>query len=359
MNQRAWQRAYGNTPEQFHRRLCATLDGLEERDVKRRKRYKASMALVAALAAILLAGAGFAANRMGIFDMLTNSAIPIVPLEGAEELVVTGLGAAENELVELRVEEAVFDGRSVMVQTRLTPKDAEHYALFNAFIQNTPEDVYIVEKEQVGQQQWEFNVTGRRDGKQLVYYWVTESGLDHAAAWDETVDVEEQDDGSILWRMSAILDAESDAEALELNVRAQISIDGEDMPLDEVAVTIPHEGTVRHARLTPVGEDLERFGVISGELTFSKVRAYLNVEYTYQQAEAGEEMGIAIRVYDGQGDPVPTGGGSGVDPNAKGVYSTQLEMQSFDQLPERLWLEAKVIGEDVTLGRIDCELTEE
>ena len=31
-------------------------------------------------------------------------------------------------------------------------------------------------------------------------------------------------------------------------------------------------------------------------------------------------------------------------------------MQSFAVVPETIWLEAKVIGEDKTLGRLECRL---
>ena len=36
-----------------------------------------------------------------------------------------------------------------------------------------------------------------------------------------------------------------------------------------------------------------------------------------------------------------------------------MEMQSFAEVPETIYLEAKVIGEDRTLGRVECRLIEE
>ena len=105
MNQRDWQNAYGNAPEDFHLRLVETLDGLEEKNMK--QRYKLSTTLIAAVITVLLAtGAALAANQLGIFEFFTNRADPILPLEGAEGMVLTGLGSVENELVTVTLEEA-------------------------------------------------------------------------------------------------------------------------------------------------------------------------------------------------------------------------------------------------------------
>ena len=63
-----------------------------------RKKTKFSTSLIAAaLIAVLLAGAAFAASRLDIFEAL-NYVDPIVPLEGADALVVASSG--EEELVE-------------------------------------------------------------------------------------------------------------------------------------------------------------------------------------------------------------------------------------------------------------------
>ena len=141
MNRKDMQRAFGNADDAFRLRLRQTLDGLEEKEMK--KKYRLSTVLIAAVILVaVLAGAGIAASRLGIFDFL-DTANPIVPLPGAEEMVATNLGTSENEYAVLSVEEAVFDGQGVMVKCRLTPKDAEKYAMFNAFMQGAPDDIYI------------------------------------------------------------------------------------------------------------------------------------------------------------------------------------------------------------------------
>ena len=80
MKRTDWQNAFGEVDEDFHLRLRSTLDGLEERDMKKRKNLTAIL-LAAALIVALLAGAGIAASQLGVFHML-DSADPIVPLEG-------------------------------------------------------------------------------------------------------------------------------------------------------------------------------------------------------------------------------------------------------------------------------------
>ena len=143
MKRTDWQNAFGEVPEDFHLRLRSTLDGLEERDMKKRKNYTAIL-LAAALIVALLAGAGIAASQLGVFHML-DSADPIVPLEGAQELVGTNLGSVENEMVKLTVEEAVFDGQGALVQLRIAPKD-DQYVLFDSMLQDAPEELFETER---------------------------------------------------------------------------------------------------------------------------------------------------------------------------------------------------------------------
>ena len=121
MNREDWKRIYGDVPEDFRLRLRSTLNGLEERKMKKRK---VSVALIAAtLILALMAGVGIAASQLKLFRML-DTAEPIVPLEGAEDMVATDLGSSENEYAVLTVEEAVFDGQGLLVQCRLSPRDA-------------------------------------------------------------------------------------------------------------------------------------------------------------------------------------------------------------------------------------------
>ena len=68
-------------------------------------------------------------------------------------------------------------------------------------------------------------------------------------------------------------------------------------------------------------------------------------------------MGIDFRLYDGDGNRITTGAGNCTE--VDGIWHWNMEMQSFAEIPETIWLEAKVIGEDKTLGRVECRLIEE
>ena len=101
----------------------------------------------------------------------------------------------------------------------------------------------------------------------------------------------------------------------------------------------------------------ERFEIVNCSLVCTKVRGYMKIEYHYQQAPVGEELGIDFRMYDAEGNRINIGGGGQWEEN--GLWRWQMEMQSFEEIPETIFLEAKVIGEDKTLGRVECKLVEE
>ena len=411
MKRTDWQSAFGEVDEDFHLRLRSTLDGLEERDMK--KKNYAAILLAAALIVALLAGAGIAASRLGVFHML-DSADPIVPLEGAQELVGTNLGSVENELVKLTVEEAVFDGQGALVQCRLSPRDMEHYAMFNSFMQDAPEEEYITEivpaEVAAGSQEietddgvytiinedepsllfngvqiefptsWdaaqaanipvyeengalyygdyrEYRVLGRRDGRQAIDYWISAYTGDDRLEID-SYDAEGQADGSVLVWCSGFAGEKLDVEEIEVHVIGEITVDGADTMLDEIAFILPKTDAERRCCLQPVGEGKgERFEILSGSIAFTKVRGYMALDYSYEQAEKGEEMGIDFRLYDGDGNRITTGAGNCTE--VDGVWHWNMEMQSFAEIPETIYLEAKVIGEDRTLGRVECRLIEE
>lgn len=412
MNRRDFQRAFGDAPEDFHLRLRQTLDGLEEKEMK--KRYKFSTVLIAAVLMIaILTGAGIAAGQLGIFDFLKN-ADPIVPLPGAEELVATNLGTVENDLAVLTVEEAVFDGQGVLVKCRMTPKDTETYALFDAFMQDAPEDTYIRERVPVeivggthelesesgmqtvinenGEQKlllngeeveipasreaaqeaglivyradgklWhadfeEFRVQGRRDGKQLLGYWISMDTSDDRLT-QNTADVRVDGD-SIVWWGSGIASELMDANEIEVRVLGDVVLDDEMIRMDEIRFMLPKNEAERKYNFTPAGNAFgERFEIENCSLVCTKVRGYMKIEYRYQQAPVGEELGIDFRLYDAEGNRINIGGGGQWEEN--GLWRWQMEMQSFEEIPETIFLEAKVIGEDKILGRVECKLVEE
>ena len=413
MNQKDMQHAFGHADEAFRLRLRQTLDGLEEKEMK--KRYKLSTVLIAAVLLVaVLAGAGIAASQLGIFDFL-NTANPIVPLPGAEEMVATNLGTSENEYAVLTVEEAVFDGQGVLVKCRLTPRDTEKYVLFDGFMQNAPEDIYIIENvpaevgEGVGEMEtelglqtvinqngvqqlllngeeieipesreaaleaglyvyrmdgklydvncWEYKVLGRRDGKEIMGYGIS-CGVEDDLVIIDSADAREEADGSIVWWQSGIADEVLDADEIVMQANAWVQPVDERLDLPELTFTLPKSETERKYNFIPAGDAFgERFEIVNCSMVCTKVRGYIKIYYRYQQAETGEEMGIDFRLYDAEGNRINTGSGSCTEEN--GQYCWNMEIQSFEEVPETIFLEAKVIGEDKTLGRVECKLVEE
>lgn len=424
MKRSDWQNAFGETPDYFRRQLTSTLNGLEAGKMK--KRYKISTVLIAAvLAVMMIVGAGVAAGNLGVFDML-NTADPIVPLEGAENMVETNLGSVENEFVKLSVEEAVYDGQGAIVQLRLSPKDTEKYALLNDMLQDTPEDIYDIERvpakvpegrqtlqgdsgemeivnekgnismslngenieipstlEEAAERkipvyvedgtlyyadQFDFKIKGRKDGKEIVHYWVGAEtiGVDaeNAEAMGEEIflntwNAEEQPDGSvIIWAKGTANQAMEDEIQLKFKCGIYRGADAQETTVDELTVNLKRHTGNRNVTLVPTGDGTgERFQVLTGSISFSKVQGYLTVDYVYEQAEE-EEMGITFKIYDAEGNQIAMGSGQTIELTAEdgSAYYHQIdEIQSFEEIPEKFWLEAKVIGEDKTLGRVECE----
>ena len=409
-------------PNGYEARMEYRLARLMREEESMKKRYKFSTVLVAAVLLVaVLAGTAFAANMLGIFDYFKDHANPIIPLDGAEKMVATNLGSSENELAVLTVEEAVFDGQGVLVKCRLTPKDTEKYAMFNAFMQGAPEDIYITESMPAefgngsseihsengvmsisnppGNQQLlingepveiptdrevalekglpvylndgtlcytevnDFRVLGRRDGRETIGYWIDVTVGDDLIVPDIS-DAMEQEDGSVVWWQSGIADEVLDVDSIEIHVSTRLyegdETGNEKEAVNEVSFTLPKSEDERLYSIVPVGDGKgERFEILSGSISFTKVRGYFNVNYTYEQAETGEDMGIDFFVYDAEGNEITIGSGkASVEPDENGVHWRSMEMQSFDEVPERIWLEAKVIGWDKTLGRVECQLVE-
>ena len=365
MNQRYWRSAYGTAPEDFHLRLVDTLDGLEEREMK--KRYKFSTVLVAAAIMALLAGGALAASQLGVFHLMTDRVNPIMPLEGAEEMVLTGLGATENELVTVTLEEALYDGQGALVQIHYAAKDPEHYALLSDgldFEYSGDYDIRQIESEDGYTYEM---VAGRLDGKQDISCGKNIAITDDAGGEIllNTWDGEMQEDGSIvLWGSG--FSAKPLSENVTLTVNASTVLWGswddekqerENARVEIDPITVPMERleAERQVRYVPMnGGEGERFQIHSVEISFTKLCAYLTVDYSYQQAETGEEMGIDFILYSEDGERITTGGGEWFQNGER--ECRLIEMQSFEEEPERLWLEAKVIGENVTLGRVECRL---
>lgn len=382
---------------------------------KRKMRKKRRIVLALALALALLSVTAFAASKLDLFRFMEKVRDPIEPLDGAEALVSTDLGSAENELVTLRVEEAVYDGQGVMVLARLAPKDPEQYALHNSFFLDAPEEEYLVEympaevpegvypyangtmEIRNGPDERALYVDGepvelptdretadaaglpvyldgdamyfthqeseqitRLDGKQMIFFEVVMAPASEGAeglANGMSGNAEAQPDGSVLLWFDAFSDAPL-PETVEMKLNVSVFLDGEPFPLEDIAFSLDRAEPERTAAFAPEGDGAigERVRIRAVNMTVTKVRGYLTIDYEYQAAE-GEPMGISFRLYDGEGNEIHTGGGHGMFDAETGIYREQQEMQSFDEIPTSLILEVKAIGGEV-LGRCTVALQE-
>lgn len=368
MNRQDWQSAFGKAPEDFHDRLRGTLNGLEDRKMKKKYRFT-TVLVAAAIMLALFAGAAFAARELGIFDFL-NTADPIVPLEGAEAMVATQLGSTENELVRLDIEEAVYDGQGVLIQLRYTPKNPEEYALLHGSMDWISSE-YIYEHEEYEDGTGMYALVGRKDGRRILH--VAES-ISITAEDGDTIEIDtwdgwEEADGSIVVQGSGFAEtALSRQVTLTVTPKSFFQDDGTDAyvknlhPIEPVTVEMMLAEETRQVRLVPVGETkLERFEFLSGGITLTRVRGYMDVRYAYKPVDE-EPMGVTIKLYDAQGGEINLGsGGAAVSEIRDGWEITReyCEMQSYEELPETIFVEVKVIGENKTLGQVECRLVEE
>ncbi len=378
MNRKDWQDAYGEAPEAFHRRLLEALDGLEEEEMRHiRKRHKLTTALIAAIIAILaLAGGALAARELGIFEYFRYDSYK--PLPEAEEMVETELGSAENELVKLTVEEAVYDGQGALVQLRFTPKvDAREYALQNPCFEGSwgwGDTDYVVGEEEVdGAVRWHF--LGRKDGRREIDCDVNANII---AENGEEIPIESwlgdaMEDGSIVLHgsgRSEIPLGESVTLCVEPKVRLRVKWDEktpdgkfvdagrgayESCAMDAIETPMKLSAAERYIELVPQTK-LDRVEVLRAGINLTPVRGYLTLEYVYDPLPE-ELMGISIGLYDAEGHNLCGSSGGEGSPEIDGKYYWSYEVKPFDELPDVLYLMPDVI-DGPPMGRIECRVRE-
>lgn len=333
-----------------------------------RKKTKFSTSLIAAaLIAVLLAGAAFAASKLDIFEAL-NYVDPIVPLEGADALVSTDLAAAETDFFRASVEQAVYDGFGAIVKLHFAPKDPEKYVLLaNWAMGDDVGEGYVTEREDCGDGIFMDRIVGREDGKEII--WLSTPTLtvadiddpDAEAAGMETLFnaymERHNEDGSVDFWISG-LSSNDLPETLNvaLHVRG-MNAENETTygEIKDLSFALVKSSAPRTVRLVPADDaQPEHAQLISGEISFTEVRGYFTAEFTWDGAEdAG--MGVTLHLLDADGNPINTGTGE-CEALGGGRYLQQLELQSFAEIPETLFVEFKVIGESKTLGRVECRV---
>lgn len=409
MNRQDWQRAFGEPDEAFQRYLRQTLDNLEDRRVK--TRYRFPTVLAAVLLVMLLAGAGFAAGQLGIFDLITG--VGIQPLADAERLVERNLGMSENDRATLSVEEAVFDGQGILVKCRLRLKDGDGYALFDEMMLDASDGEYLIEEKpakvpegvqswtdgeseqtiinQDGQtallvngeetplpssakeaqkmgvevylqdgelyyNYWERTVLGRKDGKKLANFWIEIDSMEEKIFMD-TASAELDEDGSVIWWASGTADAPLNVDSVEMTADAWLRYEDEGEEeksrLPAVDFTLLKSEAERRYALVPEETPLDgAFELQSASIICTKIRGYLSL-----RCKTPADADVDFYFYDASGSEIEMGSGGGWSDD--GVLYYNREMQSLEEIPDTIYIDL-VYGDDtVPKGRIKCSVIAE
>ena len=362
MKDRDWQNVFGRAPAEFIDQVDEALNRLEEeREMKRR--YRMSAVLIAAVIVLLTAGAAVAAG-MGMLGKV-NGVNEMQTLPGAEAMVRKNLGRFDLPAYDVIVEEAVHDGQTLFVQMRLIPDSADH-APFNVEYPEPDKDKGIILYEESGTAEW--NVTGRADGKQVLFYDLRPGG---ASGYEiQYLDVENNADGSVSIWFEGYADEEITKEEVRLNFGCRWGLLGDFDPetmrgrTTEKAVWLPEneeirfevgKGTVRtQARLEAAGESEKgEMTFYSGSMEITPLRGYFTIRYYCMPDRE-------IVFFDAEGRLIEsrrTGYRADIE-NDVPYREITGEMQALDPLPETIYA-AILDGDGEVLDRIECRVIEE
>lgn len=359
MNRHDWQQVYGNAPGSFRADLLKDLNSLEE-EQNMKKRYKISTAIaLAAVLTLLMAGAAFASAQFGLLEHFGNYADPITPLDGAENLIVTNLGAAENDYIRVEVEEAMFDGRNAQFQLRISPKDSANYALLPDVLPDTPEDEYIIEKTEFEDGSYDEKIVGRKDGRTILKVHCTPEIADNKTISGSSYDYTNNEDGSItMWSSHNLEDYT--ASELTITLTSRLWVNDKKVAVDPITFTLPKNETEQVFTMQVAeNSSIEGFEFLPGEAAFTKLRSYITVNYAHDQLK-DDSMGYTFALLDADGNELP-GDGGWTDWSAEGGKQINMDVihaQALNPIPETITLKCWEIGnKDNPIGTITFTLT--
>lgn len=408
---------YAPAPQSLRDGVRAALAPLPEgKEHIVKKKISISIILAAALA--IMGVTALAVSQLKLFRQTAEQACPIVPLDGADRLVVTDLGQSENAHATLTVEEAVYDGQGVMALIRLTPKDIEHNAMYDPYLQDAPDDVYekasvnkrvywgsfiadpehggeiLVVNEHDRRELWvgdgqvdipasaeaaksadlpvymdgdvmrsaneqSMEVTSRRDGRRMIDYRLTLRLVDAGASQlnellAEARRAEGQPDGSVLVWFNGYGDQPLTG-SLEMEIGGETTLDGETAKLGAVRFALtPVEPEHRYTLIPEKSEIPGAYSIKSASINLSRVRGYFTIEYDMLSDDPYHT--VSFRVLDRDGNPINDG--MGWMERGDNACAEQYELQSFDEIPDTLTLQ--VVDENgETLGMCVCRVVEE
>lgn len=406
------QNLYEPVPDGFRDEMRFVLASLEERKERRIMKKKMVLVLAAAMVLLIAGAVAIAAVNLDIFRYNEDVSQPIVPMEGAEELVETELGSAENELVTATVKEAIFDGQGTRILVEITPKNPDEYVLFHALFQDAPDDLYekhnVPAKVEYGEQemvlgdktfrivnvenwrevyvngekadipgdaetaiekgipvykengklyyaeQFDFVVDGRKDGKKMISYWAEANvgNYDGSHLDGMYIDVEEQPDGSILYWLDGFYENGTSDKA-NVTVHVQVSVDEATVyPLDDIKFTLDKNTIEKNVSLVPQSQ-IPGIEITSATISFTEFQGYMFVDFTVADKED-----TWFKVCDMDGNEIASGGGRTQDWRG-GKYRQSFSIQSFDEIPEQVKLVAYRVGAYEEVGSCVCDVVTE
>ena len=275
MKRMDWDRAYPPTPRSYHDALQSTLRHLEEKSMMRM--YKATLMLVAVLIGALLIGivALAAINHWGVLDFFKENNPALQPLPGSDHLIEKNLGAIENGILKLTIQEAMYDSVGVRVVAAIEPVDPARFQVVDANDEDTKAD----------------------PGLTPLVVHATRLTAYNAKFEDGFAELNEYDRESraLIYGVEYLLKGEA-PKVMKLNVAlpgdsaaTQLSVDFE----------IQNRAEARVVKLTPQAEG-EEFRIISAEIRYTQVAAYWDITYQdWQPAPADTPFEVPRGTYYG------------------------------------------------------------
>lgn len=309
MNKKDLRKATPPMPRHFIKTMEETLERIENmnnENMRKHNRKTAGVLLIAAVILVLLAGTGIAVgNRFGIFDFMNREVSPMIPLEGAESVIEKDIAQEGATSGVVLIEETAYSGANYSIVVRGIPNEDEGCGFPELNIKNA-----------------EYKELSLSD-----YY---------------------NEDGSVSFQMTGYVDDAPETLDCEIS-----------MFCGSEYITVPFQITHREgtkAKLIPQGSGA-RWSIVSASLSCGKLTATLDVSYRYE-ALPEESMGVDLRLMLNPDGKELDGGGGSTDiirqEDGTVIYHSVSEVQSLSELPEKIWIRPKIIGEAAYLEAVEC-----
>ena len=364
MNNKDFRSAVPDMPLSFARKMDETLERIENMEMKKRKISPRAL-IICAVLVVTLIGSAIAASEYRVFDFLWH----MNPLEGAEKLVQTNVGSAENEYVRVAIEEAVYDGQGVIMVIRATPLKPDTHPLYSSIADVEDDPVWVYQRTEYEDGSAMIEFKGRTDGKEFVTFSVSITVVDENGReiWLDGWDAKTEPDGSVILYADGFSDEKlGETAVLTAKVRSAVCAPDmtskTDLPTEDIIHTMPKTDAVRNYKLIPVStEDAPHFDLLGGSISFTPVRGYMTIQYAYQERE-DEPMGVTMRPCMPDGTEITVGSGEWTmlgEENGFDIIEELSEIQSYETLPETITFRVKVIGEARYLCDVECKVVAE